>query len=127
MYVEKYFLVVVKECMVQLVKNLQIVLGECIWNLEWMGDSIKIKVIEKLNFFYVKVGYFDKWRDYIGLNIEKDFYWVNVKCVIEFELDYMLFKVGKLVDRDEWGMILQIVNVYYNLIMNEICFLVGIF
>ena len=59
--------------MVQLVKNLQTALGERIRNLEWMGDSTKIKAIEKLNSFYVKVGYPDKWRDYTGLNIEKRF------------------------------------------------------
>lgn len=71
MYVEKYFPAAAKERMVQLVKNLQTALGERIRNLEWMGDSTKIKAIEKLNSFYVKVGYPDKWRDYIGLNIEK--------------------------------------------------------
>ncbi|MCK3229831.1 M13 family metallopeptidase, partial [Escherichia coli] len=55
MYVEKYFPAAAKERMVQLVKNLQTALGERIRNLEWMGDSTKIKAIEKLNSFYVKV------------------------------------------------------------------------
>lgn len=126
MYVEKYFPAAAKERMVQLVKNLQTALGERIRNLEWMGDSTKIKAIEKLNSFYVKVGYPDKWRDYTGLNIEKDSYWANVKRATEFELDYMLSKAGKLVDRDEWGMTPQTVNAYYNPTTNEICFPAGI-
>ena len=126
MYVEKYFPAAAKERMVQLVKNLQTVLGERIRNLEWMGDSTKIKAIEKLNSFYVKVGYPDKWRDYTGLNIEKDSYWANVKRATEFELDYMLSKAGKPVDRDEWGMTPQTVNAYYNPTTNEICFPAGI-
>ena len=126
MYVEKYFPAAAKERMVQLVKNLQTALGERIRNLEWMGDSTKIKTIEKLNSFYVKVGYPDKWRDYTGLNIEKDSYWANVKRATEFELDYMLSKAGKPVDRDEWGMTPQTVNAYYNPTTNEICFPAGI-
>ena len=126
MYVEKYFPAAAKERMVQLVKNLQTALGERIRNLEWMGDSTKIKAIEKLNSFYVKVGYPDKWRDYTGLNIEKDSYWTNVKRATEFELDYMLSKAGKPVDRDEWGMTPQTVNAYYNPTTNEICFPAGI-
>ena len=126
MYVEKYFPAAAKERMVQLVKNLQTALGERIRNLEWMGDRTKIKAIEKLNSFYVKVGYPDKWRDYTGLNIEKDSYWANVKRATEFELDYMLSKAGKPVDRDEWGMTPQTVNAYYNPTTNEICFPAGI-
>ena len=126
MYVEQYFPAAAKERMVQLVKNLQTALGERIRNLEWMGDSTKIKAIEKLNSFYVKVGYPDKWRDYTGLNIEKDSYWANVKRATEFELDYMLSKAGKPVDRDEWGMTPQTVNAYYNPTTNEICFPAGI-
>lgn len=126
MYVEKYFPAAAKERMVQLVKNLQAALGERIQNLEWMGDSTKAKAIEKLNTFYVKVGYPDKWRDYTNLNIEKDSYWANVKRATEFELDYMLAKAGKPVDRDEWGMTPQTVNAYYNPTTNEICFPAGI-
>lgn len=126
MYVEKYFPAAAKERMVQLVKNLQTALGERIQNLEWMGDSTKAKAIEKLNSFYVKVGYPDKWRDYTKLNIEKDSYWANVKRATEFGLDYMLAKAGKPVDKDEWGMTPQTVNAYYNPTTNEICFPAGI-
>ena len=64
MYVKKYFPAEAKDRMVQLVKNLQTALGQRIHNLEWMGDSTKLKAMEKLNTFHVKVGYPDKWRDY---------------------------------------------------------------
>ena len=126
MYVEKYFPAAAKERMVQLVKNLQTALGERIQNLEWMGDSTKAKAIEKLNSFYVKVGYPDKWRDYTALDVEKDSYWANVKRATKFELDYELAKAGKPVDRDEWGMTPQTVKAYYNPTTNEICFPAGI-
>lgn len=126
MYVEKYFPAAAKERMVQLVKNLQASLADRIRNLEWMGDSTKAKAIEKLDAFYVKVGYPDKWRDYTGLNIERDSYWANIKRANKFELAYMLDKAGKPVDRDEWHMTPQTVNAYYNPTTNEICFPAGI-
>ena len=126
MYVEKYFPAAAKERMVQLVKNLQIALGERIQNLEWMGEETKAKAIEKLNAFYVKVGYPDKWKDYSSLNIEKDSYWANIKRANDFALAEMLAKAGKPVDKDEWLMTPQTVNAYYNPTTNEICFPAGI-
>ena len=126
MYVEKYFPAAAKERMVQLVKNLQVALGERIQNLEWMGEETKAKAIEKLNTFYVKVGYPDKWKDYSSLNIEKDSYWANIKRAEKFVLDEMLAKAGKPVDIDEWHMTPQTVNAYYNPTTNEICFPAGI-
>lgn len=127
MYVKKYFPPAAKERMVQLVKNLQTALGERIQNLEWMSDTTKVKALEKLSTFYVKVGYPDKWRDYTGLKINnKESYWANVECVNQFEYDYMVAKAGKPVDKDEWGMTPQTVNAYYNPTTNEICFPAGI-
>ncbi len=126
MYVEKYFPAAAKERMLQLVKNLQVALGERIQNLEWMGDSTKAKAIEKLNSFYVKVGYPDKWKDYTNLNMEKDSYWANIKRASDFAVEEMLAKAGKPVDIDEWHMTPQTVNAYYNPTTNEICFPAGI-
>ena len=126
MYVEKYFPAAAKERMTQLVKNLQVALGERIQNLEWMGDSTKAKAMEKLNSFYVKVGYPDKWKDYTNLNIEKDSYWANIKRASDFTMKEMLDKAGKPVDIDEWHMTPQTVNAYYNPTTNEICFPAGI-
>ena len=126
MYVEKYFPAAAKERMTQLVKNLQVALGERIQALEWMGDSTKAKAMEKLNTFYVKVGYPDKWKDYTKLNIEKDSYWANIKRASDFAVEEMLAKAGKPVDIDEWHMTPQTVNAYYNPTTNEICFPAGI-
>ena len=126
MYVEKYFPAAAKERMTQLVKNLQVALGERIQALEWMGDSTKAKAMEKLNTFYVKVGYPDKWKDYTKLNIEKDSYWANIKRASNFAIEEMLAKAGKPVDIDEWHMTPQTVNAYYNPTTNEICFPAGI-
>ena len=126
MYVEKYFPAAAKERMTQLVKNLQVALGERIQNLEWMGDSTKAKAMEKLNSFYVKVGYPDKWKDYSKLNVEKDSYWANIKRASTFAVEEMLAKAGKPVDIDEWHMTPQTVNAYYNPTTNEICFPAGI-
>ena len=126
MYVEKYFPAAAKERMTQLVKNLQVALGERIQALEWMGEETKAKAMEKLNTFYVKVGYPDKWKDYSSLNIEKDSYYANIKRAEKFVLDEMLGKAGKPVDIEEWHMTPQTVNAYYNPTTNEICFPAGI-
>ena len=127
MYVQKYFPASAKERMVQLIKNLQTALGERIQAQEWMSDTTKTYALDKLNAFYVKVGYPDKWRDYSSLNIDaKDSYYENMKRAGEFEINYMLSKAGKPVDRDEWYMTPQTVNAYYNPTTNEICFPAGI-
>ncbi|MDR2126475.1 MAG: M13 family metallopeptidase [Prevotellaceae bacterium] len=126
MFVKKYFPPEAKERMVNLVQNLQNVLGERISALEWMSDSTKAKALEKLKTFYVKIGYPDKWRDYSNLKIKKDTYYENIKRANRFENEYMLGKAGKPVDRDEWGMTPQTVNAYYNPTTNEICFPAGI-
>ena len=123
MYVEKYFPPAAKKRMLELVKNLQIALGERINNLSWMSDSTKIKAQEKLAAFTVKIGYPDKWRDYSKLEINKaDSYLANIIRSNNFEFDYMFSKFNKPVDKEEWQMTPQTVNAYYNPSTNEICF-----
>ena len=126
MYVKKYFPAEAKERMLKLVDNLQKSLGERIQGLAWMGDSTKVKALEKLNSFYVKIGYPDKWRDYSKLKVEKDTYWANIQRASNFESAYMFAKAGKKVDKSEWLMTPQTVNAYYNPSTNEICFPAGI-
>ncbi|MDR3226740.1 MAG: M13 family metallopeptidase [Prevotellaceae bacterium] len=126
MYVKKYFPPEAKERMLKLVHNLQNTLGERIKALEWMSDSTKTKALEKLNAFYIKIGYPDKWRDYSKLEIKNDSYYENIKRATQFEYDFMFAKAGKPVDKDEWGMTPQTVNAYYNPSTNEICFPAGI-
>lgn len=126
MYVKKYFPAESKERMLKLVENLQISLGQRINALPWMGDSTKVKANEKLNKFYVKIGYPDKWRDYSKLDIKKDSYFANIQRANRFEAAYMFAKAGKKVDKSEWLMTPQTVNAYYNPSTNEICFPAGI-
>ena len=94
MYVQKYFPAAAKERMLKLVHNLQETLGERIKSLTWMGDSTKLKALEKLNAFYVKIGYPDKWRDYSSLNITNDSYYTNVCRANKFECEYHFSKAG---------------------------------
>ena len=114
--------------MMQLVKNLQIALGERIDAQEWMTPATKKVAREKLDAFYVKIGYPDKWKDYSGLTIDagKSLY-DNVLAYSKFRhKQYLDEKMGKPVDRDEWYMTPQTVNAYYNPTTNEICFPAGI-
>ena len=122
MYVKQYFPPEAKERMVNLVKNLQTALGERIDQQDWMSDETKAKAHDKLDAFYVKVGYPDKWRDYTALDIDSTSLWDNMKRATAFEYDYMLSKANKPVDRSEWLMPAQMVNAYYNPTTNEICF-----
>ncbi len=122
MYVEKYFPAQAKERMITLVKNLQIIFAERIQNSTWMEQETKKKAIEKLNAMYIKIGYPDKWRDYSGLEIKNDSYYDNVRRSNLFDMAYMVSKIDKPTDIQQWGMTPQTVNAYYNPTTNEICF-----
>lgn len=126
LYVAKYFPEKAKERMLKLVDNLKLSLSERIGNLSWMTDATKAKAQEKLNNFIVKIGYPDKWRDCSKLDIKKDSYWANIIRSSEFEYNFMLDKLNKPVDKNEWLMSPQTVNAYYNPTTNEICFPAGI-
>ena len=126
MYVKEYFPVEAKQRMVDLVANLQTSLGERIQALDWMGDETKVKALEKLNTFHVKVGYPDKWKDYSSLEVSKDNFWSNIKRANKWSHAEMIAKIGKPVDKDEWHMSPQTVNAYYSPSTNEICFPAGI-
>lgn len=128
MYCERYFPASSKKMMEELVHNLQISLGERIDAQTWMSDSTKKNAHEKLDKFYVKIGYPNKWTDYSKLTIDPSkSYYDNVLATREFAVDKMIAdKAGKPVDRDEWFMTPQTVNAYYNPTTNEICFPAGI-
>ena len=128
MYVEKYFPPANKARMEELIKNLQIALGERIDAQDWMSPATKAAAHEKLDAFYVKVGYPNKWRDYSKMDIDpqKSLY-ENMKEVVKWaHADMLERKWKKPVDRDEWYMNPQTVNAYYNPTTNEICFPAGI-
>ena len=128
MYCERFFPASSKRMMEELVRNLQVSLGQRIDAQTWMSDSTKANAHKKLDKFYVKIGYPDKWTDYSKLTIDpsKSFY-ENVLNTRRFALKKMIAdKAGKPVDRDEWYMTPQTVNAYYNPTTNEICFPAGI-
>ena len=128
MYVEKYFPESSKQRMLQLVKNLQQALGERIDQQKWMSEATKKKAHEKLDAFYVKIGYPDEWMDYSKLDISDTLsFYDNMKNMERFMNDYYVEKrVNKQVDRKEWLMTPQTINAYYNPTTNEICFPAGI-
>jgi len=122
LYVQVAFPPSSKTAMEQLVKNLGEALKIRIENLAWMTDDTKKKALAKLATFTPKVGYPDKWRDWNGLATQPDDYLGNVYAAREFNYRWMLGKIGKPVDRTEWGMTPQMVNAYYNPLQNEIVF-----
>ena len=127
-YVDKYFPAAAKARMLKLVKNLQIALGERIAAQEWMDDSTKVNALLKLNSFYVKVGYPDKWIDMTKLTVDaKKSYYENHINNLKFWNEYYIdHTAGKPVDIEDWYMTPQTVNAYYNPTTNEICFPAGI-
>ena len=123
LYVEKHFPETSKQKMLDLVGNLKTALGKHIINLPWMTDETKLKAIEKLNSFTVKIGYPDKWKDYSAMEIDPAFsYYRNVHNASMWHNKEQLSKWGKPVDKTEWGMTPQTVNAYYNPLANEIVF-----
>lgn len=126
LYVAKYFPPAAKQRMEKLVANLQQALGERIDAQDWMSDETKKVAHEKLDAFYVKVGYPDKWTDYSTLQIGNS-YLQNILSCKEWAIQDMIAKhLNKPVDKDEWYMTPQTVNAYYNPTTNEICFPAGI-
>ncbi len=128
MYVERYFPAAAKTRMENLIKNLQISLGERIKAQTWMSKKTQKAALDKLNTFYIKVGYPNKWKDLSGLNIdiEKSMYENAMACRKFWNKWNIDYRAGKPVDRDEWYMTPQTVNAYYNPTTNEICFPAGI-
>ncbi|MBL7767069.1 MAG: M13 family metallopeptidase [Chitinophagaceae bacterium] len=126
MYTDKYFTAEAKKRMLELVNNLQIAFESRIKQLDWMSDSTKTKALEKLHTFIKKIGYPDKWRDYTGLEIVRENYAKNVLASNVFDYKYNISKLGKPVDKTEWGMTPPTVNAYYNPAFNEIVFPAGI-
>jgi putative endopeptidase len=122
LYVDAVFPAESKEQMQHLVENLSVALKARLEKLEWMGEDTRKKALEKWASFTPKIGYPDKWRDWSGLQTNGDSYLGNVQAARAFNYRYVLDKVGKPVDKTEWGMTPQTVNAYYNATKNEIVF-----
>ena len=126
LYVEKTFTPEAKARAQMMVKNLVEALREDLTTLSWMSDETRKRAIAKLDAFVRKIGFPDKWRSYEALQVTKGPYYNNAVSAGEFEFKRALGKIGKPVDRTEWGMSPPTVNAYYNPSINEIVFPAGI-
>ncbi len=125
-YVEKTFTPAAKARALAMVTNMVAVLHDRLAGLEWMSEATRKQALVKLDAFQKKIGYPDKWRDYSALALAPGPFILNVLAAERFEHRRDLAKIGKPVDRTEWGMTPPTVNAYYNPSMNEIVFPAGI-
>ena len=121
LYVQKHFTADAKSRMDKLVDNLLKTYQKSIEELTWMTPETKKRAQEKLAKITTKIGYTEKWRDYSRLKIDDDLVG-NLRRSAQVEYRRMVDKLGKSVDRTEWGMTPQTVNAYYNAGLNEIVF-----
>ena len=126
LYVGFYFPPEAKARALELVNNLKEALADRIKTLDWMDEPTKKEALKKLAAFQVKIGYPDKWLDYSLLQIDRGPFVLNTIRAEKFEADRDVQKIGKPVDRTDWGMTPPTVNAYYNPNMNEIVFPAGI-
>jgi putative endopeptidase len=122
LYVEVAFPPESKRRMEALVANLGTALKGRLEALDWMSEETKGKALAKWATFTPKIGYPDKWRDFSGLRTGRESYFANVSAANELNYRWQLGKIGKPVDKTEWGMTPQTVNAYYNPLQNEIVF-----
>ena len=126
LYVAKTFTPAAKNRARMMVANLVAALRDDLTTLSWMSQETRQKAIGKLEAYVRKIGYPDKWRDYEALQINRGPYYNNAVSAGEFDFKRNLVKIGKPVDRTEWGMSPPTVNAYYNPQFNEIVFPAGI-
>ncbi len=126
LYVEKYFDANSKKKVNEMVDNLIAAYRVRINSRDWMSAETKAQAQLKLDKVIKKLGFPDTWIDYSSLNIGTESYWKNVSGGREFQFQRMLNKIGKPVDKMEWGMTPPTVNAYYNPSSNEIAFPAGI-
>ena len=127
LFVKEYFNENAKKRYTDLVEAIRDAYKERIQKLTWMSDSTKQKALNKLSKITPKVGYPDKWKDFSALKIDRGPYVLNMQRANEWWHNYNFNKLGKPVDRTEWGMTPQTYNAYYNPSNNEIVLPAGIF
>ncbi len=126
LFVEKHFPPEAKRRMNELVENLRATLAEQLDAADWLTPETRKNALLKLNAFASKIGYPERWRDYSGLKIEPDHYFEDALAATQYNQLYQLAKIGKPVDRNDWGMTPPTVNAYYSPPFNEIAFPAGI-
>jgi putative endopeptidase len=122
LYVQRYFKPEAKQRMLALVDNLEASYKDHIKNLDWMSEETKKKALVKLLAFKRKIGYPDKWKAYEGVTISRNDFYGNVQSAGKWSYNYMVNRLGKPVDKTEWGMTPPTVNAYYSPVNNEIAF-----
>jgi predicted metalloendopeptidase len=122
LYVARHFPLENKARMEALVANLLAAYKQSIDALDWMSRETKNQALAKLAKFTPKIGYPSQWRDYTNLNVSRDDLIGNWMRAQSFEYQRNLAKLGKPIDRNEWGMRPQTINAYYNREKNEIVF-----
>ncbi|MBO0358312.1 M13 family metallopeptidase [Hymenobacter sp. BT186] len=127
LFVKEYFAPETKARYAKLTENVVAAFREHIQALTWMSDSTKQKALVKLTRITPKVGYPDNWKDYSALDIKRDSYAANMMRANQWNYRFNLNKLGKPVDRTEWGMSPQTYNAYYNPSNNEIVLPAAIF
>jgi len=125
-FVEKTFGPAVKARALEMTKNIEKAMEAEIKNLPWMGDQTRQQALQKLHAVVNKIGYPEKWRDYSSVNIVRGDFLGNVNRTATFETHRDLAKIGKPVDRTEWGMTPPTVDAYYSPQMNDINFPAGV-
>jgi predicted metalloendopeptidase len=126
LYIQKTFTPAARVRAQSMVKNLVDALRSDLTTLNWMSDETRKKAISKLDAFIRKIGYPDKWRSYEALQVSRGAFYNNAISARQFEVKRNLGKIGKPVDKTEWGMSPPTVNAYYNPSINEIVFPAGI-
>lgn len=126
LYVERAFSPEAKARAKALVANLKVALRDRLLALEWISEATRTQALRKLDAIAVKIGYPDKWRDYSGLAVDAGSYVLNHLKASEYEFDRNLKKIGKPIDRAEWGVTTPTVDAYYDASFNEIVFPAGI-
>ncbi|HMF56718.1 MAG TPA: M13 family metallopeptidase [Pyrinomonadaceae bacterium] len=126
LYVKKTFTPQARQRAQQMVMNLVAALREDLSTLDWMSQQTRQRATAKLDAFIRKIGYPDRWRDYEALRVTRGAYYNNLVLARSFDVRRNLTKIGKPVDRTEWGMTPPTVNAYYNPTINEIVFPAGI-
>jgi endothelin-converting enzyme/putative endopeptidase len=125
-FVRRTFSAGTKAKTVEMTERIERAMENEIKNLDWMSADTKKRALEKLHSVANKVGYPEKWRDYSSLQIKRGEFYANAARAVVFESQRDLAKIGKPVDRGEWGMTPPTVNAYYNPQMNDINFPAGV-
>ena len=125
-FVDRAFGPELKQKTLRMTEQIEQAMQDELQHLDWMSPATKIKAAEKLKTVVNKIGYPDKWRDYSSIAIARDDFYGNVTRAMQFEVRRQLDKIGKPLDRGEWGMTPPTVNAYYSAQMNDINFPAGV-